>query len=246
MAYSRWLFYIINNIIIILIISGQLLSQYHHVPNLLTMYASAQDVNTVYISQEIQVRNKRDIEDIFFAMDSLNVNRRDRDRSLLPCDLYNTRLSILYQRRVNSIPTATVSHIQLTTKEDAQTVKDIIQDKDSDKEDEYGRFCTAAKVKSTCKTGKEDLETWGVFTYGDLELPESFNDFVFHDKIGTTLGPVESDFGWHLIFVRERHDPNKRLSKFSKNNATTKNNTKATVTTQELKDQKKKTNYILS
>ena len=147
---------------------------------------------------------------------------------------------ILYQRRVNSIPTATVSHIQLTTKEDAQTVKDIIQDKDSDKEDEYGRFCTAAKVKSTCKTGKEDSGNLGVFTYGDLELPESFHDFVFHDKIGTTLGPVESDFGWHLIFVRERHDPNKRLSKFSKNKAKTKNNTKATVTTQELKDQKKK------
>ena len=125
---------------------------------------------------------------------------------------------ILYRRRVNSIPTATISHIQLSTKEDAQAVKDIIQDKESDKEDEYGRFCTAAKVRSTCKTGKEDFGNLGVFTYGDLELPTSFSDFVFHDKIGTTLGPVESEFGWHLIFVRERHDPDKRLSKFTNDN----------------------------
>ena len=70
---------------------------------------------------------------------------------------------ILYQRRVNSIPTATLSHIQLSSEEDAQAVKEIIQDKESDKEDEYGRFCTAAKIRSTCKSGKEDFGNLGVF-----------------------------------------------------------------------------------
>lgn len=123
---------------------------------------------------------------------------------------------ILYQRRLNSIPTVTISHIQLPTEEDAQTVKDIIQDKESDKEDEYGRFCTAAKVRSTCKSGKEDFGNLGVFTYGDLEMPENFMDLVFYEKVGTTLGPVETEFGWHLIFVRERHDPDNRLRKSSK------------------------------
>ena len=119
-------------------------------------------------------------------------------------------------------------------------MKDIIQDKDSDKEDEYGRFCTAAKVKSTCKTGKEDSGNLGVFTYGDLELPESFNDFVFHDKIGTTLGPVESDFGWHLIFVREGTILISVCQNFPKITPKQKTIPRQRVTTQELKDQKKK------
>ena len=107
---------------------------------------------------------------------------------------------ILYQRRVNSIPTATLSHIQLSSEEDAQAVKEIIQDKESDKEDEYGRFCTAAKIRSTCKSGKEDFGNLGVFTYGDIEMPYSFSDLAFYGDIGTTLGPVETEFGWHLIW----------------------------------------------
>lgn len=149
---------------------------------------------------------------------------------------------ILYQRRVNSIPTATLSHIQLSSEEDAQAVKEIIQDKESDKEDEYGRFCTAAKIRSTCKSGKEDFGNLGVFTYGDIEMPYGFSDLAFYGEIGTTLGPVETEFGWHLIFIRERHDPNNRLSKVYanelKNNKKEKNET-VTPTDLDLKKMKK-------
>ena len=116
---------------------------------------------------------------------------------------------IFYKQRQESIPTATVSHIQVDTKEEAEQLKTII--KDGDLEGEYSRFCTAAQVRSTCDSKKKNGYLGKIYL-GSLELPPEFVDLCFFEKIWTTVGPVKTEYGYHLIFVTERTDPSKMLS----------------------------------
>lgn len=116
---------------------------------------------------------------------------------------------IFYKRRQDAIPTADVCHIQVDTEEEANQLKAIIQE--GELEGEYSRFCTVAQVRSTCDSKKKNGNLGRIYL-GSLELPEEFLDACFYEKVWTTLGPVKSEYGYHLIFVRERSDPTKMLS----------------------------------
>jgi len=116
---------------------------------------------------------------------------------------------LFYKQRQDAIPAADVCHIQVDTEEEAEKLKVII--KDGDLEGEYSRFCTVAQVRSTCES-KEINGHLGKIYLGSIELPQKFVDMCFFEKVWTTLGPVQTEYGYHLIFVRERTDPSKMLS----------------------------------
>ena len=61
-------------------------------------------------------------------------------------------------------------------------------------------FSDLAKKYSQCPSGKKGGDL-GWFGRGQMVKP--FEDACFGNSKGTTVGPVKTDFGWHLIKVLE-------------------------------------------
>lgn len=62
-------------------------------------------------------------------------------------------------------------------------------------------FEQAAKENSTCPSGANGGDL-GRFGQGQM-VPE-FDTVVFNDEVGVVHGPVETQFGYHLLEVTER------------------------------------------
>jgi len=62
-------------------------------------------------------------------------------------------------------------------------------------------FEEAAKQNSTCPSGARGGEL-GTFSQGQM-VPE-FDKVVFNDEVGVVHGPVQTQFGYHLLEVTER------------------------------------------
>ena len=62
-------------------------------------------------------------------------------------------------------------------------------------------FEEAAKENSTCPSGANGGDL-GRFSEGQM-VPE-FDKVVFNDEVGVVHGPVETQFGYHLLEVTER------------------------------------------
>ncbi|CAA6814827.1 MAG: Peptidyl-prolyl cis-trans isomerase PpiC (EC [uncultured Sulfurovum sp.] len=62
-------------------------------------------------------------------------------------------------------------------------------------------FEQAAKENSTCPSGAKGGEL-GSFGQGQM-VPE-FDKVVFNDEVGVVHGPVQTQFGYHLLEVTER------------------------------------------
>ena len=62
-------------------------------------------------------------------------------------------------------------------------------------------FEQAAKENSTCPSGAKGGEL-GTFSQGQM-VPE-FDKVVFNDEVGVVHGPVQTQFGYHLLEVTER------------------------------------------
>jgi peptidyl-prolyl cis-trans isomerase C len=62
-------------------------------------------------------------------------------------------------------------------------------------------FEQAAKDNSTCPSGANGGDL-GKFGQGQM-VPE-FDKVVFNDEVGVVHGPVETQFGYHLLEVTER------------------------------------------
>jgi len=92
--------------------------------------------------------------------------------------------------------TATARHILV---EDEQVCKDLkaqIENGDTTFED-------AAKSYSQCPSGNEGGDL-GSFGKGAM-VPE-FDAVVFNDEVGVVHGPVQTQFGYHLLEVTSRKD----------------------------------------
>jgi len=86
--------------------------------------------------------------------------------------------------------TATARHILVGTEEECETSKSQI---------EAGAvFEEMAAEHSKCPSGKEGGDL-GEFGPGQM-VPE-FDTVVFSEEIGKVVGPVQTDFGFHLIEV---------------------------------------------
>lgn len=62
-------------------------------------------------------------------------------------------------------------------------------------------FEEAAKEYSTCPSGPKGGD---LGTFGRGQMVKEFDEAVFTGEVGRILGPVKTNFGYHLIFVDER------------------------------------------
>ena len=89
--------------------------------------------------------------------------------------------------------TATARHILFESKEACEAIKSQIEG--------GADFGEMAAAHSKCPSGKEGGEL-GEFTPGQM-VPE-FDEVVFSEDVGKVLGPVQTDFGFHLIEITSR------------------------------------------
>lgn len=87
------------------------------------------------------------------------------------------------------------SHILVPTEKQAQDIKKKLQ--------EGEKFPRMAKRFSTCPS-KEQGGDLGVFGRGVMD--EAFEKAAFDAPLNKVVGPVKTQFGYHLIMVTEKKD----------------------------------------
>ena len=91
--------------------------------------------------------------------------------------------------------TAAARHILVATEEACQDLKDQIEN--------GADFAARAAEHSQCPSGKQGGEL-GSFSPG--QMVREFDEVVFSADVGQVHGPVQTQFGYHLIEVTERTD----------------------------------------
>ncbi len=88
---------------------------------------------------------------------------------------------------------ARARHILVNTKEECENIK---------KEIENGNdFIEMAKKHSSCPSGQQGGDL-GEFSPG--MMVQEFDEVVFRDEVGKVHGPVQTQFGFHLIEITSR------------------------------------------
>jgi peptidyl-prolyl cis-trans isomerase C len=90
---------------------------------------------------------------------------------------------------------ASARHILVPSEADCNTLKKMIEDGED--------FAQIASVHSKCPSGKSG-GALGEFTPG--QMVKEFDDVVFSGEVGKVLGPVKTQFGYHLIEITNRTD----------------------------------------
>jgi len=85
------------------------------------------------------------------------------------------------------------AHILVKTENEAKKLKDELS--------KGKNFSDLAKKHSTCPSAKSGGEL-GWFGKGQMVGP--FETAAFNAKKGDIVGPVKTDFGWHLILVEDQ------------------------------------------
>ena len=88
---------------------------------------------------------------------------------------------------------ASARHILVATKEACEALKVKIEAGED--------FAVCARENSTCPSGK-DGGSLGEF--GPGQMVKEFDTVVFSGEVGKVLGPVQTQFGYHLIEVTKR------------------------------------------
>lgn len=63
-------------------------------------------------------------------------------------------------------------------------------------------FADVARQHSSCPSGRQGGE---LGTFGPGQMVKEFDDVVFSGELNTVLGPVQTQFGYHLLEVTERN-----------------------------------------
>lgn len=87
------------------------------------------------------------------------------------------------------------SHILVLTEKEAQDLKKKIA--------EGEKFARVAKRFSTCPSSDEGGDL-GFFSKG--MMAQEFEDAAFKAPLNKVVGPVKTEFGYHLIMVTEQKD----------------------------------------
>jgi peptidyl-prolyl cis-trans isomerase C len=90
---------------------------------------------------------------------------------------------------------AAARHILVATEQECTDLKQKIVDGDD--------FAEVAKEHSTCPSGREG-GSLGEFSPG-MMVPE-FDKVVFSEEVGVVHGPIETQFGFHLIEITNREE----------------------------------------
>jgi peptidyl-prolyl cis-trans isomerase C len=94
------------------------------------------------------------------------------------------------------MPQASARHILVESKEVCQQLKDQIANGET-------TFEEAAETYSQCPSGNQGGDL-GTFPEG-MMVPE-FDKVVFNDELNVVHGPIETQFGWHLLETTSRED----------------------------------------
>ena len=62
-------------------------------------------------------------------------------------------------------------------------------------------FADVARQHSSCPSGRQGGE---LGTFGPGQMVKEFDEVVFGGELNTVLGPVQTQFGYHLLEVTER------------------------------------------
>ena len=89
--------------------------------------------------------------------------------------------------------TATARHILVTTAEECIDIKNQIED--------GANFSDVAKRHSQCPSGQRGGDL-GEFSPG--QMVKEFDEVVFNEETGKVHGPVQTQFGFHLIEITNR------------------------------------------
>lgn len=90
---------------------------------------------------------------------------------------------------------ASARHILVPLEADCNTLKKLIEGGED--------FADVAKQHSKCPSGRQG-GALGEFSPG--QMVREFDEVVFSGEIGKVLGPVKTQFGYHLIEVTSRTD----------------------------------------
>lgn len=91
------------------------------------------------------------------------------------------------------MPKASARHILVKTEEECNALKKMIE--------EGSDFAKVASQYSLCPSGKQGGEL-GEFSPG--QMVKEFDTVVFSDPVGVVHGPVQTQFGYHLIEITSR------------------------------------------
>jgi len=90
---------------------------------------------------------------------------------------------------------ATARHILVETAEKCEELKKQIEG--------GADFADVAKQHSKCPSGQQGGEL-GEFSPG--QMVQEFDEVVFRDEVGKVHGPVQTQFGYHLIEITSRSE----------------------------------------
>ncbi|OEU17290.1 rotamase-domain-containing protein [Fragilariopsis cylindrus CCMP1102] len=93
---------------------------------------------------------------------------------------------------------ASASHILIKGGEEAA---DKLEEIKAEIDDSPVKFAKAAAQYSQCPSASKGGD---LGEFGPGSMVKEFDAVVFTDPINTTIGPIKTSFGYHLIYVRER------------------------------------------
>jgi peptidyl-prolyl cis-trans isomerase C len=103
-------------------------------------------------------------------------------------------------------PTATASHVLVKDRARAEALKAEIEADVAGGAPLRAKFARVAEQHSTCPSAKKGGEL-GTFKPG--QMVKEFDNVVFTGEIGAVLGPVDTQFGSHLILITDREEAKK-------------------------------------
>jgi peptidyl-prolyl cis-trans isomerase C len=90
---------------------------------------------------------------------------------------------------------ATARHILVATQEECEDIKQQIEN--------GADFAELAKELSQCPSGQQGGDL-GEFSSG--QMVKEFDQIVFTEEIGKVHGPIQTQFGYHLIEITSRSE----------------------------------------
>ena len=152
------------------------------------------------VQQEVLTQS---VGDAMSLQDRLNIENQRRGyvsgvalEAVIAAAVTDAALQKAYDARfADSAPQTefNAAHILVATEEAAQKLKATL--------DGGADFATLAKANSTDTGSGQNGGDLGWFGLGAMVKP--FEDAVVAAEIGTVTAPVQSDFGWHLILVKQ-------------------------------------------
>jgi peptidyl-prolyl cis-trans isomerase C len=88
---------------------------------------------------------------------------------------------------------ASARHILVSSKETCESLKTKIEAGED--------FATCAREHSQCPSGREG---GNLGEFGPGQMVKEFDSVVFSGEVGKVIGPVQTQFGYHLIEVTKR------------------------------------------